>query len=367
MARHSRHASASQNQQFMPVSMGEAAMYSQASARLSVPGNFFDTSASAPGPVLQMPSLQQNQQTQDTYDLYTNDTTQAMSQQTQQQSLQPSASFSRRASSGAWSRDDDRQLLEARAKGLNWSQVKGQFPNKSANACRKRHERLMEHKDADDWDNRKLEQLAREYMMMRKEIWGPLAARVGEKWNVVEQKCMSNGLKNLQSASRSASRRDRMENAASISGYDDDSGISGIGLTPVDELDPSFSSPDKSPSGSSSSGHAGPYHGRSHSSHQQHQHQQHHNPSSQRHLTPHTHLQAMGGANPSYGMAYSSGYGAHHGYSSSVSSTASAGHSFQSHAGTVPTEDQYYRGSRMGSGDMEIGALINPSRHGRTH
>jgi hypothetical protein len=28
-------------------------------------------------------------------------------------------------------------------------------------------------------------------MMMRKEIWGPLAARVGEKWNVVEQKVRS--------------------------------------------------------------------------------------------------------------------------------------------------------------------------------
>jgi hypothetical protein len=171
--------------------MGEAAMYSQAPSRLSVPGNFFDTSASAPGGVLQMPPLQQNQQNQDTYDLYTTDTTQAMAQQQPQQSLQPSTSFSRRASSGAWSRDDDRQLLEARAKGLNWAQVKGQFPNKSANACRKRHERLMEHKDADDWDNRKLEHLAKEYMMMRKEIWGPLAARVGEKWNVVEQKVSS--------------------------------------------------------------------------------------------------------------------------------------------------------------------------------
>jgi hypothetical protein len=46
----------------------------------------------------------------------------------------------------------------------------------------------MEHKDADDWDNRKLEQLAKEYMAMRREIWRPLADRVGEKWNVVEQK-----------------------------------------------------------------------------------------------------------------------------------------------------------------------------------
>lgn len=166
-------------------------MYAQAPARLSVPGNFFDTSSSADG-VLQMSSMQPAQQAQESYNLYSTTAAQDMSQQQHhqpsQQVMQPSASFSRRASSGAWSREDDRNLIDARAKGLNWAQVKGKFPNKSANACRKRHERLMEHKDADDWDSRKLEQLAKEYMVMRKEIWRPLADRVGEKWNVVEQK-----------------------------------------------------------------------------------------------------------------------------------------------------------------------------------
>jgi hypothetical protein len=46
----------------------------------------------------------------------------------------------------------------------------------------------MERKGADDWDARKLERIAKEYMTMRKEIWQPLASRVGEKWNVVEAK-----------------------------------------------------------------------------------------------------------------------------------------------------------------------------------
>ena len=73
--------------------------------------------------------------------------------------------------------------------GLNWGQIHSTyFPAKSANACRKRHERLMDRKDADDWDNRKLQRLAKEYMGMRKEIWSGLAARTGEKWSVVEQK-----------------------------------------------------------------------------------------------------------------------------------------------------------------------------------
>lgn len=94
-----------------------------------------------------------------------------------------------RASSGAWNAQDDQTLLAARAAGQNWSQIQANyFPTKTGNACRKRHERLMERKGADDWDTRKLERLSKEYMAMRKEIWEDLARRCGEKWNVVEQK-----------------------------------------------------------------------------------------------------------------------------------------------------------------------------------
>lgn len=97
-------------------------------------------------------------------------------------------SMPHRASSGAWTPLDDQNLLGARQQGLNWSQIHtNYFPNKSPNACRKRHERLMERKGADDWDQRRLETLAKEYMSMRKEIWQGLAAKTGERWNVVEQ------------------------------------------------------------------------------------------------------------------------------------------------------------------------------------
>ncbi len=97
-----------------------------------------------------------------------------------------------RASSGAWTVQDDNTLLAARASGQNWSQIQAQyFPTKTGNACRKRHERLMERKGADDWDTRKLERMCKEYMSMRKEIWQGLAARTGERWNVVENKVCS--------------------------------------------------------------------------------------------------------------------------------------------------------------------------------
>jgi hypothetical protein len=94
-----------------------------------------------------------------------------------------------RASSGAWTPSDDAQLMSARAQGLNWQPIQAAyFPNKTPNACRKRHERLMDRRNSDDWDVIKLETLAKEYMGMRREIWTQLGNKTGEKWTVVEAK-----------------------------------------------------------------------------------------------------------------------------------------------------------------------------------
>jgi hypothetical protein len=94
-----------------------------------------------------------------------------------------------RPSSGAWTPQDDQTLMAARAQGMNWAPIQqAYFPSKTPNACRKRHERLMERRSADDWDGMKLETMAKCYMGMRREIWSGLAAQTGEKWSVVEQK-----------------------------------------------------------------------------------------------------------------------------------------------------------------------------------
>lgn len=79
--------------------------------------------------------------------------------------------------------------MAARSSGLNWQPIASKhFPTKTANACRKRHERLMERRNAEDWDGPKLETLAKEYMDVRKEMWSLLASRVGEKWQLIEVK-----------------------------------------------------------------------------------------------------------------------------------------------------------------------------------
>ena len=80
--------------------------------------------------------------------------------------------------------------MRARQQGMNWQPIASTyFPAKTANACRKRHERLMEKRNsAENWDNGKMEHLAKAYADVREEMWKVLAERVGEKWQVVEAK-----------------------------------------------------------------------------------------------------------------------------------------------------------------------------------
>lgn len=178
----------------MPVSLAPSPMYTQ--QRMTIPSNYYGVPSTTSSMTLQ---------TQPSYDSYAASAVAAASgqhhQQQQQQQHQPvsvpppAPVVQHRASSGAWTPTDDQQLLNARMQGLNWGQIQANFfPAKTPNACRKRHERLMERKGADDWDNQKLQRLAKEYMAMRKEIWSGLAARTGEKWNVVEQKVSCNAV-----------------------------------------------------------------------------------------------------------------------------------------------------------------------------
>ena len=91
--------------------------------------------------------------------------------------------------SSSWSAKDDETLIQARTQGLNWNQIAPKhFPSKSPNACRKRHERLMEKHNAEQWDGVKLDVLAQAYMEVRRDMWSLLASRVGEKWQLVEAK-----------------------------------------------------------------------------------------------------------------------------------------------------------------------------------
>ncbi|KAK3939991.1 hypothetical protein QBC46DRAFT_137167 [Diplogelasinospora grovesii] len=278
-----------------------------------------------------------------------------------------------RASSGAWNPDDDQALLQLRAMGKNWNQIQREaFPSKTGNACRKRHERLMERRGQNDFDNRKLERLSKEYMSMRKEIWQPLAARCGEKWNVVEAQCMSNGLKNIQSHARAFARRERLETGGHHhipgvgTGYDDDSGVSGIGgaMTPIDEdlNNPHESyghSPDPSGGGGgggSSTAQSTPPGSNGSSTASQHTY---HAPIHGGHYSLAAYQQVVGGYHQQQQHHPHHHHHHHHGYSNSMSSTGStaAGYSNNNQGAQSP-----YMGhnNRLPSvGDMGIDAIIN--------
>lgn len=131
--------------------------------------------------------------------------------------------------SSSWTPKDDETLTRARAQGLNWNQIGPKhFPSKTPNACRKRHERLMERQNAEQWDGVKLDVLAQAYMEVRRDMWSILAARVGEKWQLVETKCMEKGLKNLTQAYRSAQKK---QNDGTYHGHED----SGISISDLEE------------------------------------------------------------------------------------------------------------------------------------
>lgn len=109
--------------------------------------------------------------------------------------------------STAWSAEQDDLLKLNRARSLGWKAIAELFDGKTGNACRKRHERLMEKKNLDDWNPKKTEDLARGYMELRQAMWSTLAQRVREDWKTVEQKCFEEGLKNMQATARKSDRQ----------------------------------------------------------------------------------------------------------------------------------------------------------------
>ncbi|KAL2127558.1 hypothetical protein VTI74DRAFT_10550 [Chaetomium olivicolor] len=144
---------------------------------------------------------------------------------------------------GTWTADDDQILIQARSRGQNWADLqRTHFPTKTANACRKRYERLVERRGIHDYSGRRLEYVASEYMKMRKELWSRLADRVGMKWEAVEAMCMGSGLRTIQSNARSYTNRARRDsrisqNARDATQADVETGLSiSTGLPPPGSL-----------------------------------------------------------------------------------------------------------------------------------
>jgi hypothetical protein len=103
-------------------------------------------------------------------------------------SSRPLSNMTSNATSTSWPSRDDTILINARTQGHGWSQIqKDHFPMKTANACRKRYERLVAKRRGSDWGIEKLEKLGAEYRVLREQTWKPLADAMGERWQDVEK------------------------------------------------------------------------------------------------------------------------------------------------------------------------------------
>ena len=151
---------------------------------------------------------------------------------------------------------------------------------------------------------------------------------------------MSNGLKNIQSHARAYARRERLESGQPLGPYDDDSGVSGIGLTPIEDL-AEYSSPETGSAGAHSTP-GGSSNGGS-SSHHASFGGMHHNQTSYH-----------------QGGYHQSGYQPQHGYSNSVSSTGTAGYGHAQTSSSQGASPYMSHNSRLpGVGDLGINSLIN--------
>lgn len=92
----------------------------------------------------------------------------------------------RRLSSGAWSEEQDLKLIQLRKTAGNWAKIAEHFDGKTGNACRKRHERLLDRQKNASRDGDTLQRVSKAYMGMRKEVWRELAKQTQLKWSDVE-------------------------------------------------------------------------------------------------------------------------------------------------------------------------------------
>jgi Myb-like DNA-binding domain len=93
--------------------------------------------------------------------------------------------------SAPWTPDEDNRLMDAKVEGLGWNEIHQRyFPNKSGNACRKRHERLMTKMRTTTWDLGRIQAVMAAYESagVRAQFWSKIAQQVGEtRWEDVER------------------------------------------------------------------------------------------------------------------------------------------------------------------------------------
>ncbi|EHY59641.1 hypothetical protein ABEF92_008103 [Exophiala dermatitidis] len=96
-----------------------------------------------------------------------------------------------------WTPEEDNALLEAKSRDMSWDEIHTQyFPNKTGNACRKRHERLQQ-KARGHWDEARIQRVVTCYNKHRERFWRGVGEQVGERWDEVEKMILQQGFRRL--------------------------------------------------------------------------------------------------------------------------------------------------------------------------
>ncbi|KAL5601243.1 uncharacterized protein BROUX77_005492 [Berkeleyomyces rouxiae] len=115
----------------------------------------------------------------------------------------------RRGKGVKWSSAEDLLLEELRRRRGRWSEVSKKFKGKSANACRKRYERIQQRKVASE-RNAALDKthVAVAYWEVREEMWKILESRMpGVKWEKLERMCFEMGENEIRKRWRDATSK----------------------------------------------------------------------------------------------------------------------------------------------------------------
>ena len=103
---------------------------------------------------------------------------------------QPVQAPSHPGQSAPWTSAEDSALIDAKSQGLGWNEIHQRFfPNKSGNACRKRHERLMVKIRTTEWSEGRIQNVMNAYNSpgVREHFWRRIAEPFGERWEDVEK------------------------------------------------------------------------------------------------------------------------------------------------------------------------------------
>ncbi|PCD21939.1 hypothetical protein AU210_015742 [Fusarium oxysporum f. sp. radicis-cucumerinum] len=83
-----------------------------------------------------------------------------------------------------WSAAEDALIIRLRGRNMKWEDISKRMPGRSAIACRLHYQNFLERRS--EWDEERMNKLARLYERFKPEIWAKVAEEMAVPWRAVE-------------------------------------------------------------------------------------------------------------------------------------------------------------------------------------